>query len=219
MTLADDTRQILDTDSAGPDPVVIYGLGYLGEPEDYCDSPWKGWIRRLRDELTTEQLVGELCVSIEFLDELQRNLVSFDFARRHPLRIGKKDRLQAYRRAVRDLSQDDLAAEFKVNKSTVSRWLTGRREAPLPFLNRLENVEMERFGRTSAQADTLFLALTDDPLDDPESVENRLYQLVEFGMTVDNVTPEDLADLAGPLTPQAMTRIEKAQNTPPRTLA
>ena len=204
----------LDTDIASPDPIELYGRGYLGNPEDYCNSPWKAWILRLRDELTTEQLVGELWSAIDLLGDLRRNLVSFDFARKHPLRIGKKDRLQAYRRAVRDLSQNDLAAEFEVNKSTISRWLTGTREAPLSFLNRLENSEMEQYGRVSAQADTLWLALTDDPLGDPDTVDLRIVQLYEFVMKPfemeENVTPEDLLDLAGPLTHKAMARIEEA---------
>ena len=203
----------LDTDTTRPDPVSLYGRGKIADPAGYCESPWREWVLRLKDELTPEELLGELWVAIKFLDELQRNLISFKFARTHPLRIGKKERLSAYRRAVRDLSQNDLAAEFEVNKSTVSRWLTGSREAPLPFLNRLENSEMERFGRVSAQADTLWLALCDGPVDDPNLADLRLYQLYEFGRAI-NVTPEDLADLAGPLTPQAMGRIEETLNTP-----
>ena len=72
---------------------------------------------------------------------------------------------------------------------------------------------MERYGRAIVKVDGLWLALCEDPLNDPDTVDLRLVQLYEFGMEED-VTPEDLLDLAGPLTPQAMARIEEVLNTP-----
>ena len=196
-----------------PDPVWLYGLGHTADPDDYCGSPWREWILKLRHELTREEILAELWSAIDLLGDLRRNLVSFDFARKHPLRIAKKERLRYYKKAVRDLKQTDLAAEFEVTKSTVSRWLSGTRDAPQPFLNRLEDLEMDRYTRASVQVDGLWLALCEDPLNDPDTVDLRLVQLYEFGMEGD-VTPEDLLNLARPLTPQAMVRIEEALNTP-----
>lgn len=72
---------------------------------------------------------------------------------------------------------------------------------------------MERYGRASVKVDGLWLALCEDPLNHPDTVNLRLVQLYEFGLE-ENVTPEDLLNLAGPLTPQAMARIEEALNTP-----
>ncbi len=198
------TSSVID---AAPDPVKLYGRGYTAGVEEYLRSPWKAWILKLRHELTREEILAELWSAIDLLGDLRRNLVSFDLARKHPLRIAKKERMRYYKKAVRELKQTDLAAEFEVTKGTVSRWLSASRDAPQPFLTRLEDLEMERYGRASVKVDGLWLALCEDPLDDPDTVDLRLVQLYKFGMEED-VTPEDLLDLAGPLTPQAMARIE-----------
>ena len=200
------TSSVID---AAPDPVKLYGRGYTAGVEEYLRSPWKAWILKLRHELTREEILAELWSAIDLLGDLRRNLVSFDLARKHPLRIAKKERMRYYKKAVRELKQTDLAAEFEVTKGTVSRWLSASRDAPQPFLKCLEDLEMERYGRASVKVDGLWLALCEDPLDDPDTVALRLVQLNEFGMEED-VTPEDLLDLAGPLTPQAMARIEEA---------
>ena len=204
------TSSVID---AAPDPVKLYGRGYAPDVEEYLGPLWKAWILKLRHELTSEEILAELWSAIDLLGDLRRNLVSFDLARKHPLRIAKKESMRYYKKAVRELKQTDLAAEFDVSKSTVSRWLSGTRDAPQPFLNRLEDLEMERYGRASVKVDGLWLALCEDPLDDPDTVDHRLVQLYEFGME-DDVTPEDLLTLAGPLTPKAMARIEEALNTP-----
>ncbi len=204
------TSSVID---AAPDPVRLYGLGFTAGVDDYCGSPWQAWILKLRHELTREEILAELWSAIDLLGDLRRNLVSFDLARKHPLRIAKKERMRYYKKAVRELKQTDLAAEFDVTKSTISRWLSGTRDAPQPFLKRLEDLEMERYGRASVKVDGLWLALCEDPLDDPDTVDLRLVQLYEFGME-DDVTPEGLLNLAGPLTPQAMARIEEVLNTP-----
>ncbi len=204
------TSSVIDD---APDPVKLYGLGYTADVEEYLRSPWKAWILKLRHELTTEEILAELWSAIDLLRDLRRNLVRIDFARKHPLRIGKQERMRSYKKAVRELKQTDLAAEFEVTKSTVSRWLSGSRDAPQPFLKCLEDLEMERYGRSIVRVDGLWLALCEDPLNDPDTVDLRLVQLNEFGMEND-VTPEGLLNLAEPLTPQAMARIEKALNTP-----
>ena len=191
-----------------PDPVKLYGRGYTADVDDYCGAPWKAWILKLRYELTREEILAELWSAIDLLGDLRRNLVSFDLARKHPLRIAKKERMRSYKKAVRELKQTDLAAEFEVTKGTVSRWLSASRDAPQPFLTRLEDLEMERYGRVSVKVDGLWLALCEDPLNDPDTVDHRLVQLYEFGIQ-DDMTPESLLDLAGPLTPQAMARIRR----------
>ncbi len=196
-----------------PDPVKLYGRGFLADVDEYLRSPWKAWILKLRHELTREEILAELWNAIDLLGDLRRNLVSFDLARNHPLRIGKQDRMRYYKKAVRELKQTDLATEFDVTKGTVSRWLSASRDAPQPFLKRLETLEMERYGRAIVKVDGLWLALCEDPLNDPDTVDLRLVQLYEFGMEED-VTPEGLLDLARPLTPQAMAKIERALNTP-----
>ena len=199
------TSSVID---AAPDPVRLYGLGYTPDVDEYLRSPWKAWILKLRHELTREEILAELWSAIDLLGDLRRNLVGFDLARSHPLRIGKKQRMQYYKKAVRELKQSDLATEFDVTKSTVSRWLSASRDAPQPFLTRLEDLEMERYGRVSVKVDGLWLALCEDPLNDPDTVDHRLVQLYEFGIQ-DDMTPESLLDLAGPLTPQAMARIRR----------
>ena len=72
---------------------------------------------------------------------------------------------------------------------------------------------MERYGRAIVKVDGLWLALCEDPLNDHDTIDLRLVQLYEFGMAED-VTPENLLHLAGPLTTQAMARIHEALNTP-----
>ena len=205
------TSSVID---AAPDPVKLCGLGYTPDVDEYLRSPWKAWILKLRHELTREEILAELWSAIDLLGDLRKNLVSFDLARKHPLRIAKKERMRYYKKAVRELKQTELAAEFEVNKGTVSRWLSGSRDAPQPFLKRLEDLEMERYGRASVKVDGLWLALCKDPLNDPDTVDQHLVRLYEGVMkpfeTEENVTPEDIHDLAGPLTPQAIARIEEA---------
>ncbi len=193
---------------AAPDPVTLYGSGHEAEVDDYCSSPLREWIVRLRTELTREKIAAELWSALGLLGDLRRNLIGFDLARSHPLQIGKNERLGHYRKTLRDLTQTQLAKQFKVTKSTVSRWLWGQRDAPEPFLSHLEELENERYTRAGVRADCLWLALCDDPVDDPETVDLRLVQLYEFGSEA-MVTPEDLLNLAGPLTPQAIARIKE----------
>ena len=204
------TSSVID---AGPDPVTLYGSGHEAEVDDYCSSPLRVWIVRLRTELTREEILAELWSAIGLLADLRRNLIRFDLARSYPLRIGKKERMRSYKKALRGVTQTELAKQFHVTKGTVSRWLGGARDAPRPFLSYLEDLEMARYTRVSVKVDCLWLALCEDHLDDPDTVDLRLVQLYEFGFAED-VTPDDLFNLAGPLTTQAMARIEEALNTP-----
>ena len=81
MTLTNDSGPTLDIASAAPDPVAIFGLGFLGEGDEYCKPPWDAWVFRLRDELTTDQLVDELWVSEITQSEQEAALFLGDFGR------------------------------------------------------------------------------------------------------------------------------------------
>ncbi len=130
-----------------------------------------------------------------------------------------KQRADVYKKAIAGIKkaggerQSDLASRFEVTDPTISRWLSGKREAPGSFWGDIRELELERLARADVRLQSLWLALCEDPLNGPDTVDLRLVQLNEFGMGED-VTPEDLLNLAGPLTPQAMARIEEALNTP-----
>lgn len=98
---------------------------------------------------------------------------------------------------------------------TMSRWLSAKREPPNAFWPFLYDLENDRLARADARVSGLWLALCEDDLTVPETVDLRLVQLWEW-VVGEDLTPEQILALAGPLTPQAMAKIERALNTPIR---
>ena len=173
----------------------------------------------MKKELPHGDLLSELRDAVERYVGLRRSIIDMDHLSKAGLPGRSKQRADVYKKAITGIKkaggerQSDLASRFDVTDPTISRWLSGKREAPGSFWGYIRELELERLARADVRLQSLWLALCGDNLNDPKIVDFRLVQLWEW-VVDDDLTLEKIMDLAGPLTPQAMARIEEALNTP-----